>query len=740
MMVGPSVSGVRLAVARVVGAVRPACEESPMRWVPAFCMLALLLLYGSAAAGERPNILWITSEDNSPDLGCYGDAYAATPVLDALAAQGTRYTRCFSVSGVCAPSRSAIITGMDPCGIGTQHMRIRAVPPPFVKCFPEYLRGAGYWCTNRVKTDYQFEAPLSAWDQNGKQAHWRNRPDAEQPFFSVWNITASHESQVRLPDDAFAARTRKLTPEQRHDPAAAVLPPYYPDTPAVRNNWARYYDVVTAMDHEVGEILKELEDDGLAEDTIVFYYGDHGRGLPRAKRWIYDSGLHVPLLVRFPEKWRPAGHEPGGVNGELVSFVDLGPTVLSLAGVQVPRHMQGRPFLGDRQAPPRQYVHAARDRMDESYEFIRAVRDRRYKYIRNFEPEKPRSQKIWYMEKMPIMKEWRRLHAEGKLNAVQARFFESPKEIEELYDTEADPHEVDNLAGDPALRPVLERMRGELARWMEEVGDLGFVAEADMLEAMRPGGRYAVTQPAEATVLATADGRRLALSCPTPGSSINWRLPGDEPKRWRLYSEPIRLAEPVTVVCNRIGFKDSPPATFAPDLPPGDAPLGHPLEDLRRALANGSSLDRLRAVRTLPAHGAAAEPVLLGLLADGDAAVRGWAALGLGAIPKSDAIVQALTGQLSAADPVVRLRAAMALCRQDAVAKGLPVLRDGLKNDRATIRLLAANYLMLLGDAARPALPQLVDALKDQEPYVQRKAGEIVKELDPDLAAKLKVD
>ena len=308
-----------------------------------------------------PNVLWIVAEDHGPHHGSYGDAYAVTPNLDRLAAEGARFTRAFAVTPVCAPARSGIITGMYPTSIGSHHMRSTAVPPPHVKGFTERLRAAGYFTTNNAKTDYNFspwlptetrravrEAPLGLWDQNGEHAHWRNRAPG-QPFFSVFNLGASHEGQVRMPDDRFAERTARLAPKARHDPASAPLPPYYPDTPEVRRDIARYYDLVTVMDAAAGEILAALEADGLADDTVVFFYGDHGWGLPRGKRWVYDSGLRVPLLVRWPGRI-----EPGTVRSDLVSFIDFAPTLLSLAGVAVPAHMQGRVFLGDDAAP----VHA----------------------------------------------------------------------------------------------------------------------------------------------------------------------------------------------------------------------------------------------------------------------------------------------------------------------------------------------------------------------------------------------
>ena len=350
-------------------------------------LLACLLLFagawlnrGKAHPPTRPNILWITTEDMSPDLGCYGDSEARTPNLDRFASEGARFSNAFSISGVCAPSRSALITGMYPTSIGTHHMRSKGVPPPYVKCFTEYLRAAGYYCSNNVKTDYNFDPPLTAWDESSRKAHWRGCAEG-QPFFSVINFTVTHESRIRAEPERFARLTATLTPEDRHDPAKAQLPPYYPDDPIVRRDWANYYDLITAMDYKVGELLAQLEEDGLADNTIVFFYGDHGRGLPRAKRWVYDSGMRVPLMIRWPGKIKP-----GTVRDDLVSFVDFGATVLSLAGVKIPSYIQGQAFLGEQSAPPRNYVYAARDRMDETYDIIRAVRDKKYKYIRNFEP------------------------------------------------------------------------------------------------------------------------------------------------------------------------------------------------------------------------------------------------------------------------------------------------------------------------------------------------------------------
>lgn len=541
-----------------------------VRWMLTCVVFAIALNSTATFAAEptasRPNFLWVTCEDTSPDLGCYGDSYARTPNLDRLASQGARYTSAFSVAGVCAPSRSGLITGMYPTTIGTQHMRCKAVPPPYVKCFPEYLRAAGYYCTNNVKTDYQFDPPITAWDEVSQRAHWRGRAK-DQPFFAVFNFTTTHESQIRSTSEQFERNTKNVPAEHRHDPAKAVLPPYYPDTPVVRNDWARYYDLVTAMDLQVAGILKQLEDDGLAENTIVFYYGDHGRGLPRGKRWIYDSGIHVPLIVRWPGKI-----EPGTVSDRLVSFIDFGPTLLSIAGVDVPKSIQGRPFLGLQAASPREYIFAARDRMDERYDIIRCVRDKRFKYIRNYEPEKPYAQHIGYMDEMPTMKEWRRLAALGELKGPQQLFFQPTKPIEELYDITQDPHEVNNLAASLEHAETLRRMRNVHETWRRETNDLGLIPEAQWNERMRPGGKWSITAKPEVKYRngKSDDAVRVTLRCATEGSSIAYAvdLPAkssgtidvSKPLRWKLYTDPFELKDGQTFLVQacRIGFKDSP--------------------------------------------------------------------------------------------------------------------------------------------------------------------------------------
>jgi len=323
----------------------------------------------------RPNILWITCEDISPHLGCYDDAYAITPNLDRMAREGVRYTRAFATASVCTPARSCLITGVFASSLGTEHLRGPQPLPKTIRCFTEYLRRSGYYCSNNVKEDYNFITPPGAWDESSNTAHWRKRKPG-QPFFSVFNFTCTHQGQIRYSKEQFARLNAELPPQRRHDPARAPLPPYYPDTPEVRRNVAQLYAQISRMDQQVGELLEQLDNDGLAGQTIVFFYSDHGTGLPRHKRWLHDSGIRVPLIIRFPEKYRHlAPAAPGSRIDRLVSFVDFAPTVLSLAELKIPDWMQGRAFLGKQAGRARQYVFAIRDRVDEVYDFSRTVRE-----------------------------------------------------------------------------------------------------------------------------------------------------------------------------------------------------------------------------------------------------------------------------------------------------------------------------------------------------------------------------
>lgn len=429
---------------------------------------------------ERPNILWITCEDLTPLIGCYGDDFATTPNIDQLAREGVRYTNAFAMASVCSPARSCLITGVYPVTLGTQSLRSEVPMPDQIRCFSEYLRDAGYYCTNNVKEDYQFKTPPTAWDESSKKAHWRNGPKGK-PFFSVFNSMLTHQSRVRMRGKEIAAQTRTLTDEMRHSVDSVPVPPYYPDTPEVRRDMANLYDLVTAMDLWTGKLLKELEEDGLADNTIVFFYSDHGTGMPRHKRWLYDSGLHVPLVVRFPKKYAHLSPVAAGESTDrLVSFVDFAPTVLSLAGLEIPSAMHGTAFLGPKAGKPRDCVFAIRDRVDEVIEVSRAIRTDRYKYIRNYMPHRPVMQVGDYSERGPTRQAIRRLGKAGQLQGTAAIMTKPSKPIEELFDLQKDPLELNNLVGDPAHRQILIELRTRLWDWMLEKHDTGFLPEGEI--------------------------------------------------------------------------------------------------------------------------------------------------------------------------------------------------------------------------------------------------------------------
>lgn len=504
---------------------------------------------------KGPNIVWIVNEDMSPEhLGAYGGTGGKTPFLDQFAKESRRYTNAFSTAGVCAPSRAAIITGSYQTAIGAHHMRTSGMsasalefyPPNFkpysvvvpdgMKGFPEYLRMIGYYTTNNSKEDYQFVAPKTMWDESSNKAHWKNRPDPDQPFFSIFNLTISHESQV------WARENEPLLV----DPDSVTVPPVYPDDSISRRTIARFITNVMRMDTQVGEIIQELKDAGLYDNTIIFYYSDHGDGMPYFKRELYDRGLKIPLMIKAPFL------EPGSVSNELVSFVDFGPTVMSLTGIKIMATMQGQAFLGPQKSAPRKYVYAARDRMDSEYDRVRAVSDGRFKYIRNYMPNKPNYQNIQYRLNNPLMVHLLDLHEQGKLTPDQERWFDETKPKEELYDTQTDPWEFNNLAGNPEYEAKLQEMREAHISWVNYFGDLGAIPEMQMVEEWWGGNKIAPTT--EPPVILFEDGL-VALKSSTPSASIGYRKSTSDV--WSVYVKPFQWNEgdSLYVQAHRIGFE-----------------------------------------------------------------------------------------------------------------------------------------------------------------------------------------
>ena len=426
-------------------------------------------LLGSPGA-DLPNILWVTSEDNGPHLGCYGDDYATTPNLDSLANKGMIYTRAISNAPVCAPARTTIISGMYPPSTGSEHMRSMTNLPSDFKMYPAYLRELGYYCTNNSKEDYNLRKEGEVWHESGRKGHWKNRAK-DSPFFAVFNITTSHESQIR-----------KRPHVQVHDPAKVRVPAYHPDHPEVRKDWAQYHDKMTEMDSQIGARIKELKDEGVAEDTIIFYYGDHGSGMPRSKRWPFFSGLNVPLIVHVPEKWKhlaSSDYKEGGSSNRRVGFVDLAPTLLSIAGKKPPFHMQGHAFMGKYEAPAQEYGYGFRGRMDERYDMVRSVVGKRYIYVRNYMPHKLYGQHVGYMFVTTTTQVWKRLFDEGVLNEAQSHFWKT-KPPEELYDLQEDPDEVNNLVKSKKHAKILAEMRKAHTDHVTKIRDVGFLPEGEI--------------------------------------------------------------------------------------------------------------------------------------------------------------------------------------------------------------------------------------------------------------------
>ncbi len=545
-----------------------------------FLVLPTLFLVGCSSNEEAndneqplPNILWLVAEDLSPVIAPFGDSTIMTPHLSRLAKEGVRYTNVYSICGVCSPSRSALATGMYPTRIGAHHMQIgnippamrkmpgvmnfirqympegldpyEVVPPPYVKMHSEYLRELGYYCTNNAKEDYQFAPSPFSWDESSATAHWRNRGE-DQPFFAVFNFMVTHESRIWMKaQDSLWVDANLEVP----------IPSYLPDTEVSRKDIRRMYSNVLEMDYRVGELLHQLDEDGELENTIIFWYTDHGGPLPRQKRLLYDSGLKVPMIIRFPGK-----ESAGSIDDQMISFIDFLPSLLSLAGIEAPEYLDGKAFLGVYQAKDnRQYVHAAADRFDEHADMIRAVRNDRFKYMRNINPQKAYYLPLSFREQMPLMQEMLQMRDAGTLDEIESLWFRSSKPEEELFDCINDPEELYNLAGDPEYADILSELRAECDRWMKEVDDKGFMDEHEMVKQFWPGRIQPLTK--DPSLLEEAE-QFIAISTDEAGSYLGYQLveKGDTlSSHWEIYKTPVKLEDQQVLyaIAHRKGYLPS---------------------------------------------------------------------------------------------------------------------------------------------------------------------------------------
>lgn len=547
-----------------------------MNQIKSFLFFGLLLITTPSSLAQKIskkplNVVWISCEDMGPVLSAYGNKAVHTPNIDRLAKEGIKYTNAYATVGVCAPSRFSIITGMYPARLGAHNMRTgdhnnfkwpediklrkdkgvldksgknvpdyEVVPPAYVKPFPEYLRAKGYYCVNDNKCDYQFNAPFTAWDDVYGGGSYKNAPEG-RPFFYVKNYYTTHESRIWLRKD------KPMTVA----PSSVSVPDYYADIPIVREGIARKYSNIEALDKEVGILLDALEADGVMENSVIFFWSDHGGNLLRQKRAVGDSGLHVPLIIRYPD-----GYRAGETESRMVSLMDLGPTVLSLTGQKPPKYMDGKAFAGPFEEAPRDYIYGSADRFDESTDMQRSVLDGRYVYIKNFMPELPLIYRNRYREQIPMNKHLIELDAEGKLEGDAAYIFMKTKPLEELYDLKNDPYEVHNLANDPAHAEKLKLLRSQLSQWQASIKDRGFTPESEIIREFWPG----MIQPVTADVNIQQQNNTIVLSCATEGASIAYQLSdaiGTD--YWQLYSKPLLLQpqEKISTRAIRIGYKAS---------------------------------------------------------------------------------------------------------------------------------------------------------------------------------------
>ena len=502
-----------------------------------------------------PNIIWLVAEDQSPEFfPMYGNPTTALPYLSSLANDGVVFDNAYSPVPVCAPARSALISGLYPSSLGTHNMRtynaykkdnepsisIPSYSPPVpqgVKMFPEYLRAKGYYTTNNAKEDYNFKKTDGVWDESSSKAHWKNRGE-NQAFFAVFNFGVTHESQIwRRGQDSLLV-----------DPKTVPVPPIFPDTEEVRKDIAVNYSNLIRLDRQIGKVIEQLKSDGLYENSIIFFYGDHGGPFPRYKRAVYETGIKVPLIIKFPML-----ENAGTRNPDFISFIDYAPTVLSLAGIAPPAVMQGKAQFGVHKADKKsEFIFASSDRFDEQVDRLRAVRHGKFKYIRNFNPEISNAIPVAYREQMAMMQLLNRLWEAGELDEYAAAWFKTPKPKEELYDLEQDPYELNNLADQTALQDTLIFLRNRLDEWIVETGDLGAYPEKELLEKWLPEGKPKTL----AALYSVVKDNKIELSHSDPGVSIVWKQAQDSD--WSVYTTPLAKSKSIQAKAVRIGYADSP--------------------------------------------------------------------------------------------------------------------------------------------------------------------------------------
>ncbi len=509
----------------------------------------------------RPNIVWIVAEDMSLHLSSFGDKQLQTPNLDALATDGVKYTNTYTVAGVCAPSRNGIITGMYPTSIGGDNMRnyqpgtkssegeasdgmasYSIVPPPFVKCYAQYLREAGYYCTNNPKEDYQFEAPVTAWDESSGRATWKNAPEGK-PFFAIFNLAVSHESQIWKRDSI----------PLLVNPATVLVPPYYPDVPEVRHDIARNLSNIIEMDRQAGKIISDLKDAGLYENTLIFFYTDHGDGLPYVKREITVRGLHIPMIIKYP-----GNLHAGETDAQLISAIDFAPSLLSVANIPIPAYMQGQAFIGAQKKTKRQCIFAARDRMDEKVDRVRSIYDGRFQLLKNYMPSQPYYQDIAFRLQMPMMRRIIAMRDSGKLNATQMRWFKPKNTTYELYDLQKDPYQLNNIIDVPAYKDQFQKLKIAMDSVLANYGDVHSLPEKDLVKKMRNGSD---TVMATGKPLLVSYKNGYMISCPTEGANIAYKIKKAEsrdfPKAWSVYMYQfldMHRGDEIMIQAQRIGF------------------------------------------------------------------------------------------------------------------------------------------------------------------------------------------